>query len=231
MMPVAGGYDSYQGGFGPSFGAIGSGARNIVFGVSAGILAFTPAGMHTIAAVAGLSLAPAASPWPVDNLFQAGPAATAAQKNPFGRTFISTNRLGGIVAAGMLVYSLKDVPGKIYQGGKLAVEEGIFTREGWQRVYPDQESTRDEHTSRSGTSITRKSMRGESAQRKLDKSTWARSRASSKKPAGRIPFTDRGGAPFMGRPRRRPPKTLRYRKGGCPPGYRYDTRKKMCILI
>ena len=25
------------------------------------------------------------------------------------------------------------------------------------------------------------------------------------------------------------PKMVRYRKGGCPPGYRYDPRRKMCI--
>ena len=25
------------------------------------------------------------------------------------------------------------------------------------------------------------------------------------------------------------PKTVPYRKGGCPPGYRYDRRKKMCV--
>jgi hypothetical protein len=27
------------------------------------------------------------------------------------------------------------------------------------------------------------------------------------------------------------PKMVRYRKGGCPPGYRYDPRRKMCIQI
>ena len=26
------------------------------------------------------------------------------------------------------------------------------------------------------------------------------------------------------------PKTVRYRKGGCPPGYRYDRRTRMCVL-
>ena len=58
----------------------------------------------------------------------------------------------------------------------------------------------------------RKSMRGASAQ----------------KPGGMISPANRRG-PASSRERR--PRTVRYRKGGCPPGYRYDRRRRMCVLI
>ena len=51
---------------------------------------------------------------------------------------------------------------------------------------------------------------------------------SRKKPRGMISLANRRGAPTSGRRR---PRTVRYRKGGCPPGYRYDRRRKMCVLI
>ena len=112
-------------------------------------------------------------------------------------------------------------------------------------------STRVEHTSRSGTTITRKSMRGGSALESRDKTTWAgrkrtRSRPSSKRKSGHSSAPQSGQyiRPWshsfwesgrMTKPsgersgRRRTPTSLRYRRGGCPPGYRYDPRRKMCV--
>ena len=86
-------------------------------------------------------------------------------------------------------------------------------------VYERNKSRPGEHTSRSGTPQTSKSMLGASAQTKP--------RASRKKPGRRIPLADRRG-PATSRERR--PRTVRYRKGGCPPGYRYDRRRRMCVL-
>ena len=80
------------------------------------------------------------------------------------------------------------------------------------------ESRGGEHTSRSGTPIAGTSTPGPSAQTKP--------RASRKKPRGMISRANRRGAPTSGRRR---PRTVRYRKGGCPPGYRYDRRRKMCV--
>ncbi len=100
-------------------------------------------------------------------------------------------------------------------------------------------STRVEHTSRSGTTITRKSMRGGSALESRDKTTWAgrksRSRLSSKRSrrkyigAGRVLPAAMTEASGERSGRSRTPATLRYRRGGCPPGYRYDPRKRMCV--
>ena len=73
------------------------------------------------------------------------------------------------------------------------------------------ESRGGEHTSRSGTPSSGPSIPGPSAQ----------------KPRGMISLVNRRGAPSRGRRR---PRTVRYRKGGCPPGYRYDRRRKMCVL-
>ena len=87
-------------------------------------------------------------------------------------------------------------------------------------VYEMNKSRPGEHTSRSGTPETGKSIPGASAQK-------GRSGPSSKKPGRRIPLADRRG-PATSRERR--PRTVRYRKGGCPPGYRYDRRRKMCVL-
>ena len=68
---------------------------------------------------------------------------------------------------------------------------------------------------------TPKTMGGPSAQTKPG--------ASRNKPRGMISLANRRG-PATSRERRpRSPKALPYRKGGCPPGYRYDRRKKMCI--
>ena len=75
-----------------------------------------------------------------------------------------------------------------------------------------------EHTSRSGTPRAGTSTPGPSAQTKP--------RTSRKKPGRRAPLADRRG-PATSRERR--PRTVRYRKGGCPPGYRYDRRRKMCV--
>lgn len=77
-----------------------------------------------------------------------------------------------------------------------------------------------EHTSRGGTPETGKSIPGASAPK-------GRSRLSSKKPRGMISRANRRGAPISGKRR---PRTVRYRKGGCPPGYRYDRRRRMCVL-
>ena len=77
-----------------------------------------------------------------------------------------------------------------------------------------------EHTSRSGTPrIAGTSTPDPSAQTKPG--------ASRKKPGRRAPLADRRG-PATSRERR--PRTVRYRKGGCPPGYRYDRRRRMCVL-
>ena len=76
-----------------------------------------------------------------------------------------------------------------------------------------------EHTSRSGTPIAGTSTPGPSAQTKPG--------TSRKKPRGMISLANRRGAPTSGRRR---PRTVRYRKGGCPPGYRYDRRRRMCVL-
>ncbi len=95
-------------------------------------------------------------------------------------------------------------------------------------------STRVEHTSRSGTTITRKSMRGGSALESRDRSSWVsrktRSRPSSKRKSGQSRSrSERTKASGERSGRSRTPTTLRYRKGGCPPGYRYDSRRKMCV--
>ncbi len=76
-----------------------------------------------------------------------------------------------------------------------------------------------EHTSRSGTPGAGTSTPGPSAQTKPG--------TSRKKPGRRVPLADRRG-PATSRERR--PRTVRYRKGGCPPGYRYDRRRRMCVL-
>ena len=76
-----------------------------------------------------------------------------------------------------------------------------------------------EHTSRSGTPGAGTSTPGPSAQTKPG--------TSRKKPGRRSPLAGRRG-PATSRERR--PRTVRYRKGGCPPGYRYDRRRKMCVL-
>ncbi len=88
------------------------------------------------------------------------------------------------------------------------------------QLYDASKSRPGEHTSRSGTPETGKSIPGASAQK-------GRSRPSSKKPGRRTPLADRRG-PATSRERR--PRTVRYRKGGCPPGYRYDRRRRMCVL-
>ena len=80
-------------------------------------------------------------------------------------------------------------------------------------------STGGEHTSRSGTPYAGTSIPGSSAQTKPG--------TSRKKPRGMISLANRRGAPTSGRRR---PRTVRYRKGGCPPGYRYDRRRRMCVL-
>lgn len=80
-------------------------------------------------------------------------------------------------------------------------------------------STGGEHTSRSGTPYAGTTIPGSSAQNQ--------SRVSRKKPGRRAPLADRRG-PAISRERR--PRTVRYRKGGCPPGYRYDRRRRMCVL-
>ncbi len=81
-----------------------------------------------------------------------------------------------------------------------------------------------EHTSRSRTPKTRKSIRGPSAHQK-------RSGLSSKSKSGqyirRSRMTKRDAAVSTRGARTR--TTLFYRKGGCPPGYRYDPRRKMCV--
>ena len=86
-------------------------------------------------------------------------------------------------------------------------------------VYENNKSRPGEHTSRSGTPQTSKSILGASAQNQPG--------TSRKKPRGMISLANRRGAPTSGRRR---PRTVRYRKGGCPPGYRYDRRRKMCVL-
>ncbi len=82
-----------------------------------------------------------------------------------------------------------------------------------------QMSTGGEHTSRSGTPYAGTSTPDPSAQNQPG--------ASRKKPGRRAPLADRRG-PATSRERR--PRTVRYRKGGCPPGYRYDRRRRMCVL-
>jgi hypothetical protein len=81
-------------------------------------------------------------------------------------------------------------------------------------------STGGEHASRSGTPYAGTSTPGPSAQNQPG--------TSRKKPGRRVPLADRRG-PATSRERR--PRTVRYRKGGCPPGYRYDRRRRMCVLI
>ena len=80
-------------------------------------------------------------------------------------------------------------------------------------------STGGEHASRSGTPYAGSSTPGPSAQNQPG--------TSRKKPRGMISPANRRGPPTSGRRR---PRTVRYRKGGCPPGYRYDRRRRMCVL-
>jgi hypothetical protein len=92
------------------------------------------------------------------------------------------------------------------------------------RYEMDKSSTQSrggEHTSRSGTPTAGTSTPGPSAQIKPS--------SSRNKPRGMISLANRRGPATLRERRPRSPKALPYRKGGCPPGYRYDRRKKMCI--
>ena len=74
-------------------------------------------------------------------------------------------------------------------------------------VYELNKSRPGEHTSRSGTPQTRKPIRGASAQ---GKSTRRSRRFAKRKPSRRLRVIPRRGKK-------------------CPPGYRYDAKRKMCI--
>ncbi len=123
------------------------------------------------------------------------------------------------------------MPAWIWKGGKFVykhrkkIRRAVSIHKLKKRVYEksrsNKESRAGEHTSRSsGTPETGKSMPGPSAHKgkRVAKRTPARrrSRRTSSKPP----------APGRGVMRARLP----YRKGGCPPGYRYDRRRKMCVL-
>lgn len=63
------------------------------------------------------------------------------------------------------------------------------------------------------------------------KSWWLpKKKKSQRGPGSAIKRTGRPKSRKTMRARSAPkPKMVRYRKGGCPPGYRYDPRRKMCI--
>ena len=83
-------------------------------------------------------------------------------------------------------------------------------------VYENNKSRGGEHTSQSsGTPVAEPSISGLSAKSPVG--------TRAKRGKGDAAVSTRGA---RGRTR---PKTVRYRKGGCPPGYRYDPRKKMCV--
>ena len=121
---------------------------------------------------------------------------------------------GGVLSTAGL--NLLPSPGRMQQQIDDRQYRGILARR--YGSYHD-ESRGGEHTSRSGTPRAGTSTPGPSAQIKP--------RTSRKKPRGMISRANRRGAPTSGRRR---PRTVRYRKGGCPPGYRYDRRRRMCVL-